>query len=197
MIHTAPKSGRYSVERYFELSRAGVIASQDRCELLDGLIVAMAPQTSPHLLAVHRVGTALGQKLGSDVYVRVQMSFLAGRESLPEPDLAVVPGKPADYAKKHPTRAELIVEVAETSIVQDRITKAAIYARAGVPNYWIVNVRDRRIESFSAPDRWKAHYTSFLRATGRQCVTIAAFPDVGFSANELLPPVQKTTYPPS
>jgi Uma2 family endonuclease len=190
MIHSAPKSGRYSVEHYFELSRKGVIAAHDRCELLDGLIVAMAPQTSPHLLAVHRVGTVLSEKLGSDVLVRVQMSFLAGRDSAPEPDLAVVPGKAEDYAKKHPVRADLIVEVAETSVVQDRITKAAIYARAGVPCYWIVNVRDRRVEAYSAPDRWKSHYTSFLRVTGKQVVSIDAYPDVVFSAAELLPPPQ-------
>jgi len=192
MIHSAPRSGRYSVERYFELTRTGVIAAQDRVELLEGLIVAMAPQTSPHLLAVHRVGTALNEKLGKDVLVRVQMSFLAGRESVPEPDIAVVPGKPDDYTGRHPTRAELIVEVAESSIVQDRITKAHIYARAGVPCYWIVNVRDRRIEAYGAPDRWKAQYTTFLRAVGRQTVTIDAFPGIAFSANELLPLKEKS-----
>ena len=192
MIHTAPKSGRYSAEHYFELARRGVIAAQDRCELLDGLIVAMAPQTSPHLLAVHRVGTLLSEKLGASAYVRVQMSFVAGRDSAPEPDIALVPGKVEDYAKKHPTRADLIVEVAETSLVQDRITKAAIYARAGVPCYWIVNVRDRRVEAYSAPDRWRSQYTSFLRVTGRQTLSIEAFPDIAFSANELLPVVTKT-----
>ena len=190
MIHSAPKSGRYSVEHYFELARRGVIAAQDRCELLDGLIVAMAPQTSPHLLAVHRVATVLSEKLGAGTLVRVQMSFLAGRDSAPEPDLAVVPGNTEDYAKKHPSRAELIVEVAETSVIQDRITKAAIYARAGVPCYWIVNVRDRRVEAYSAPDRWKSQYTSFLRITGKQAVMIDAFPGVAFSAAELLPPLQ-------
>jgi Uma2 family endonuclease len=188
MVHTAPRSGRYSVERYFELAKKGVIAAQDRVELLDGLIVAMAPQTSPHASAVHRVGSILKAKLGDAVMMRVQKSFFAGRESLPEPDIAIVPGNAEDYAHKHPTKAELIVEVAETSIVQDRITKAAIYARAGVPCYWIVNLRDRRVEAFGEPDRWKSQYTSFLRVTGRQTVTIDGHPDVAFSAKELLPP---------
>jgi Uma2 family endonuclease len=99
-----------------------------------------------------------------------------------------VPGLPDEYSHKHPTRAVLIVEVAETSVVQDRITKAAIYARAGVTCYWIVNLRDRRIEAFGEPDRWKSQYTTFLRATGRQTLTIDGHPDVAFSAKELLPP---------
>lgn len=190
MVHAAPKSGRYSVERYFELAKKGVIAAQDRVELLDGLIVAMAPQTTPHASAIHRVGSVLKGKLGDAGVMRVQMSFLAGRESAPEPDIAIVPGNPDDYTRRHPTRADLIVEVAETSVVQDRITKAAIYARAGVPCYWIINMRDRRVEAFSQPDRWKSQYTSFLRVTGKQTLTIDAYPDVAFAANELLPPAQ-------
>jgi len=190
MFHTSPRSGRYSVEHFFQLAKKGVIAAQDRVELLDGLIVAMAPQTSPHLLAVHRVGNALSDKLGRDAVVRVQMSFLAGKDSVPEPDVALVPGKHEDYSKKHPSRADLIVEVAETSVAQDRITKAAIYARAGVPCYWIVNVRDRRVEAYGEPDRWKSQYTTFLRAVGRQSLVIPAYPDVAFSASELLPPAK-------
>lgn len=188
MNEPAPKSARYSVKRYFELAKRGVIARNDRVELLEGLIVAMAPQTSPHAATAYRVGHALQRKLGPDKVVRVQMSFLAGSESAPEPDVAVVPGKAEDFCRRHPTRAHLVVEVAETSVIQDRITKAAIYARAGVPCYWIVNVRDRHVETFREPDRWRARYGSVMCVTGSDTLTIDAFPDIAFTAAEMLPP---------
>ena len=72
---------------------------------------------------------------------------------MPEPDVAVVPGHEADYEKAHPRTALLLVEVAEWSLPQDRVTKRAIYAAAGVPEYWIVNLRDGWVEVLRAPDR--------------------------------------------
>jgi Uma2 family endonuclease len=188
MTEPVPECGQYSAERYFELAECGIIAPDDHVELLEGLIVAMAPQSPPHCATITRVQQALQGKLGLDVVVRVQMSFLAGPRSVPEPDIAVVPGRAEDYFDKHPSRAHLIVEVAQSSVIQDRITKAAIYARAGIPCYWIVNVRDRCVEVFRGPDRWKAEYASVVSATGTQLLTIDAYPEVTFEAAELLPP---------
>lgn len=71
---------------------------------------------------------------------------------------------------------------------QDRLTKAAIYARTGILSYWIVNLRDRCVEVFRAPDRFRAAYTSVTRATGDDPFSIDAFPGVSFTAAELLPP---------
>jgi len=188
MTDAAPHPARVSPARYFELTECGIIAPDDRVELLDGLIVSMAAQSPPHASTVYHVEHTLLRKLGFDTVIRAQMTFLAGDESVPEPDLAVVPGTPEDYWERHPSKAHLIVEVAQSSVIQDRITKAAIYARAGIPCYWIVNVRDRCVEVFREPDRWKAEYGSVLRATGKQTFAIDAFPDVTFEAAELLPP---------
>ena len=188
MTETGPDGVRVSAERYFELTECGIIAPDDRVELLEGLIVSMTAQSAPHAGTVYRVERALIHKLGLDVVVRVQMTFVAGDISVPEPDIAVVPGKADDYFERHPSSAFLIVEVAQTSVIQDRITKAAIYARAGIPCYWIVNVRDRCVEVFRQPDRSRAEYASVTLFSGTQAFGIDAFPAVLFEAAELLPP---------
>lgn len=180
--------GHFSARQYLEMSECGIIPEDERVELLDGLIVAMAPPSPPHDAAVHRVMYALLRKLGLDVTLRVQASFVAGSTSVPQPDLAVVPGGTEDYADHHPSSAFLLVEVAQTSVTQDRLTKAAIYARAGVPCYWAVNLRDRCVEVFREPDRLAARYSQVTRATGTDELVIDGFPDVTFEARELLPP---------
>ncbi len=182
------QSGHYDVEQYLALAECGLIAPDDHIELLEGLIVAMAPPSPPHDFGVARVQYLLQRRLGLDVFVRVQMSFVAGADSVPQPDLAIVPGTPEHYARRHPTKAHLIVEVAHSSLPQDRLTKAAIYARACIPCYWIVNLRDHCIEVFREPDPWKRCYEVVTRATGSQTLTIDAFPGVTFEADELLPP---------
>lgn len=190
MAEAGGETGRISVDRYFEMAECGILSPDDRVELLDGLIVAMAPPTPPHDSIISHVQYALLRRLGLDVTVRVQSTFVVGDHSAPQPDLAVVPGDPRTYLSRHPTRAHLIVEVAHSSIIQDRLTKAPIYARAGIPCYWIVNLRDHCIETFQAPDRWKARYDIVATATGSDLLEIDAFPGVTFSAEELLPPLE-------
>jgi Uma2 family endonuclease len=192
---TEPAPGLFSATRYLGLSECGIISPDDKVELLEGLIVSMAAQSAPHASTVYRVQTVLQRKLGPRTVVRSQMTFLAGDRSVPEPDIAVVPGPAEDYFEKHPSQAHLIVEVAHSSVIQDRITKAAIYARAGIPCYWIVNLRDRCVEVFGEPDRFKARYTNIERATGTQAFSIEAFPAVVFTAAELLPPAPLTEGP--
>ncbi|MDW8106761.1 MAG: Uma2 family endonuclease, partial [Armatimonadota bacterium] len=74
-------------------------------------------------------------------------------DSLPVPDLAVVPGKPSDYQAQHPTTALLVVEVADTTLPYDRGRKLRLYARHGIPEYWIVNLRERVLEVYREPER--------------------------------------------
>ncbi|MFN2427718.1 MAG: Uma2 family endonuclease [Candidatus Binatia bacterium] len=188
MSDAGPESGHISVQRYFEMGECGILSPEDRVELLDGLIVAMAPPSPPHDSVVNHVQYVLLQKLGFHVAIRVQSSFLAGDTSVLQPDIAVVPGRPVNYFRRHPGQAHLIVEVAQSSVSQDRHTKSAIYARAGVPCYWIVNVRDHCVEVYREPDRWKSRYDSLTRATGSDLLAIDAFPDVTFQPDELLPP---------
>lgn len=179
--------GHFTTERYLELGECGILSPDDRVELLDGLIVAMPPPTPLHDSGVQRGFYTLLRGLGFDVTIRGQSAFLVGSDSALLPDLAVVPSSPDDYASRHPTRAHLIVEVALSSLPQDRLTKSAIYARAGVPCYWIVNLRDHCVEVYRDVDRWKAEYRSVTRAVGDDLLTIDEFPGVTFRAGDFLP----------
>lgn len=121
----------------------------ERVELIQGVVVEMSPQNAPHSYAIQVLTRLLMPRLVGRADVRVQLPFVAGADSVPEPDLAVV--ALGNYAAAHPNQALLIVEVADSSLRFDRQTKAELYARVGVPEYWIANLTDRIIERHSDP----------------------------------------------
>ncbi len=146
-----PSPHRFSVEQYHRMIEAGVLTRADRVQLLEGVIVDMTPIGIAHAYAVQGLMRALVRILpdGWDVFVQQPVS-MAGSE--PEPDLAIVRGSYSDYSDRRPTAADVavLIEVAETSLEIDR-KKIAIYARAGVPEYWLVNLPDRQIEIRRGP----------------------------------------------
>ena len=177
---------RYTVERYLALFEEGALDRDDRVELLEGVVVAMPPSNPPHAAVVSKVMRALFEAIGRRAALRAQSSFHAGRYSMPEPDLAVVPGRESDYEKAHPTTALLLVEVAQWSLPQDRVTKRGIYGAAGVPEYWIVNLRDDRVEVLRAPDRKTRLYRETSIARRGERITLAALPEVSVAVDDLL-----------
>jgi Uma2 family endonuclease len=183
----APAPSRCTSQRYFELVRQGVLGPDDRVELLEGVVVSMAPSNARHESAVTRVHRALVHILGPEVVIRVQMSLLAGKRAVPEPDVAVVPGTLADYDRARPTTALLVVEVADTSLAQDRLTKTAIYAAAGIPQYLIVNLRDDVVEDMRGPDVPRRDYAERRTAARGERVALAVFPGAALAVDDLLP----------
>jgi Uma2 family endonuclease len=134
----------------------------ERVELLGGAIVEISPQDPRHAATVERLYRALSRTIGTYASVRVQLPFVASDDSLPEPDVAVVPLR--DYDDGHPDRAFLVAEVASSSLRKDRSLKVDLYARAGVPEYWIVNVEERQIEVLSSPREGAYSATAIARA---------------------------------
>ena len=116
----------------------------ERVELLYGVIVRMPPKGPPHDSAIQRLTKLLLPRLLGRAALRVQSAFAASDGSEPEPDLAIVPD--GEYRDAHPATAFLLIEVADSSLQVDRVTKAKLYAESGVPEYWVVNVRDSIIE---------------------------------------------------
>ncbi len=178
---------RYSVEQYFDLVTQGVLRPDDRVELLEGVIVAEPPIDPPHASGTTRVDTVLRRVLGGRAVVRNQLPFIVGGYSVPEPDVAVVPGREADYDTRHPTQALLIVEVAASSLQQDRLTKSRIYAAALVPEYWVLNLRDRCVEVFRAPDAAQRLYRDRCVAQPDETIELVALPGVMVPVGDLLP----------
>ena len=178
---------RMTVERYFGLVEAGLLAEDDRVELLEGVIVAMAPSNPPHDSCVTRATLALLHAVRERAVVRPQCSLVIGRHSVPQPDVAVVPGALSDYDSRHPDAALLVVEVADSSLQQDRLTKAAIYAAAGIPEYWIVNLRGGVLEVMRDPDRAQARYRDAQTLRGGERVELTALPGAVVAVADLLP----------
>ena len=191
MIHPAPADpaapAHWTAEQYPALVDTGVLGPDDRVELLEGVIVGMAPQNAPHASGVCRVDQALHRALGDGVVIRIQLSLPLGRRSVPEPDAAVVPGTIADYDRAHPTTALLVVEVADSSLKQDRLTKRAIYAAAGIPEYWIINLPDDCVEVRREPDAAGRRYASITVAHRGDRIEPATLPGVRIAVDDLLP----------
>jgi Uma2 family endonuclease len=137
--------------RYERLVDAGIFGPDDRVELLDGLLVAREPQGGPHATAVGLVAAALDKAFGRGFHIRQEKPIALDKRSEPEPDLAVVPGGLRDYVFAHPSRPVLVVEVADSSLALDRLRKGGLYARAGIIEYWIVNLIDEVLEVYREP----------------------------------------------
>ena len=178
--------------RYDRLVKAGVLGPEDRIELLDGLLVAREPQGARHTTVVAFVRAALEKAFGRAYHVREEKPIALDERSEPEPDIVVVPGRPRDYLDAHPSRPVLIVEVADTSLALDRLRKGGLYARAGVTDYWVVNLIDEVLEVYREPVRarsghgdWKYDSIHLLRRDA--IVTPLAAPRARIRVATLLP----------
>jgi Uma2 family endonuclease len=169
---------RVEYDRMVELG----MFQDERIELLRGVLVPMSPIGPPHSATIDRLNRLLVLAMEGRATVRVQNPFAALDDSEPEPDFSVVPL--GDYHDAHPERAELVIEVAESSLSRDRGVKLHIYAENGVPEYWIVNLRDHRIEVHTdpSPDGYRALRTVLPGET----LSPARFPNVVFAAGDIV-----------
>jgi hypothetical protein len=156
---------RLTVDQYHDLIAKGAFAGNERCELLEGVVVEKMTKTPAHVVVNRRCEQVLASLLPQGWHVRSQDPItLAGSE--PEPDLAIVRGQIEDYARRHPSGGEIgmVVEVADASLVTDRF-KSEIYAEAGIPWYWILNIPGRVVELHGSPTRAaaKASYADVRR----------------------------------
>ena len=142
---------RFTVDQYRRWTELGRFTEDDNIELLEGWIVDKMAKNPPHDSRVTWAQSVLQRELPSGWHCRNQCS-LETADSVPEPDLAIVRGSILDYADHHPQAADtaLLVEVADTSLATDR-EKRHLYARAGIPQYWIVNLVDSQVEVWSDP----------------------------------------------
>jgi Uma2 family endonuclease len=143
---------RFSVAQYHRMIEAGVFTSEERVELLDGWLVARMPKDPPHTLATQLVADAIQALIPPGWYLRRQEPITL-HASEPEPDLTVVQGNARRYGDRHPGPGEtsLVIEIADATLQRDRGWKCRLYAEAGIPVYWILNLPDRRLEVYSRP----------------------------------------------
>jgi Uma2 family endonuclease len=143
---------KFSVQRYQQMIDTGILDGEDKVELLEGYVVLKMPRNPPHDSTVQRALDVLYPLRPAGWGLRVQCAISLS-DSQPEPDFAFVRGPATNYENRHPTPADigLLIEIADTSLQRDLADKARIYARGGVPVYWVVNLTDRRVEVFTRP----------------------------------------------
>jgi Uma2 family endonuclease len=177
---------QFTVEEYNKLGEAGVIASDERVELLDGDIIVVPPQGPPHFSVVARMAQRLVLRLGERALVTSRMPVIVSDRSEPEPDIAILARRADFYRSGIPQVPDVfaLVEVADSSLAIDRGKKLAIYAEARVEEYWIVDVRHAAIEVYREPR--DGGYDSLATFRGDARVSFLAFPDDEFTVDELL-----------
>jgi Uma2 family endonuclease len=186
------RTRRWSRAEYGRLIDAGILREDDPIELVDGQLIVREPQHTPHAVATGLVAEALRRAFGRGWCVRIQLPIALDPHSEPEPDVAVVRGAPRDFLDDHPSRPSLIVEVSGESLRLDRVTKAGLYARARVREYWIVNlgahaleVRRRPVRCAGWPYGWRYGRVTVLRAG--DVVSPLAAPRARIRVADLLP----------
>lgn len=185
------RTRRWSRVEYERLVDIGMFGSGERLELLDGALVVREPQNPPHATAVLAVQDALRRVFGPGWDVRPQLPVALDDVSEPEPDAAVVPGSYRDYRDAHPSRPVLVVEVADLTLAIDR-RKAGLYARAGVEEYWIVDLLEEALEVRRGPtaspgSRFGWTYAQMLQLRRGDSVTPLAAPGPPVAVDDLLP----------
>lgn len=161
-------------------------------ELIGGQLLAAEPQGSYHATGIGVANEVLRAILPPGWYIRTQMPMALDEESEPEPDLVVVSGSPRSYQEAHPNRAGLVLEVADSSLAFDRDEKGSLYARAGIADYWIVNLADRVVEVYRdpAPDAAAAYgwtYRSLEVVRPADSIALLAVPSARVAVSALLP----------
>jgi len=186
-----PHPRLWTREEYDKMAEAGVFRPGERVELIGGRIVEMSPQNSPHATALTLTSDALRIVFASGFVVRMQLPLNLSPVSQPEPDIAVVRGTVRDYTRAHPTTAVLVVEVSESTLAFDRGEKASLYASAGIPEYWIINLLDRCVEVYRDPIAMTGQlygygYRSRLQFFATDTVAAIAIPQAPIAIADLL-----------
>jgi Uma2 family endonuclease len=149
-LRTDPKPYRWTREQYYKMGERGIL-TETNVELIEGEVIQMSPIYSPHMTSVTLADDVMREVFGKGWVVRVQGPLSLGTDSDPQPDVAVVAGKVRDFKDAHPSTAALVIEVAVSSLHYDRNTKASVYAKAGIKDYWIINVEGEQLEVYRRP----------------------------------------------
>ena len=182
-----PVHHRFSVAQYHQMIDRNILSENDRVELIRGEVVEKMVIGKPHNAMVIRLTRILGRQVGELAMISVQgpVTFI---ESEPEPDLCVLQLREDCYEdhKPRPDETYLIIEVADTTLEYDRSVKQAIYAEAGIAEYWIVNLRDDCVEVYRQPQASRVYGSMQMVRRGEQ-IQMVALPALSIPVADILP----------
>jgi Uma2 family endonuclease len=153
--------------------------------------MVFSPQQSEHAASIANLTVLLPPLFGPGFHLRVQLPVDLGQTTEPEPDITLVTGTPQAYRQSHPTTAALLIEVSDTTLGYDRGRKGSLYARAGILDYWIVNLRRKQLEVYRAPipdstQRYGHRYSSRTDLLDGATVSPLALPHLSLAVTDLL-----------
>jgi Uma2 family endonuclease len=177
---------RITVDQYYRMAEVGLLTADERVELIDGVIIDMAPIGSRHAGALRRLNRLLTAAVGTRAIVSGQLPLRLGRSSEPQPDLALLRPRDDFYEAEHP-RAEdvlLLIEVSVTSARYDREVRVPLYARSRIPEVWVADLTTATLLIHRSPDGVSYSDVVALRTPG--VIELAAIPGVRVDLSELL-----------
>jgi Uma2 family endonuclease len=184
-----PKTFRWTRKEYYQLAELGFFEGK-RVELIEGEIVEMSPMKQAHATAVRLIIDVLRKIFIKGYVIDSQLPLSFNGINEPEPDVAVVKGEVRDFSQSHPKTAELIIEVSDTTLQNDRTKKASLYAKNKIQDYWILNLQNRCLEVYRRPIRDKKLgfvYTEIQILIEIETVSPLVKPESKIKITDLLP----------
>ncbi|HWP38558.1 MAG TPA: Uma2 family endonuclease [Gemmatimonadales bacterium] len=182
--------GPFTVEEYYRLGELGILGEDDRVELINGQVVQMTPIGPAHSGGVIFLADRISHLVGTAALVSSQNPLRLGERDEPQPDLALLVRRPGGYRQAHPGPADvlLVIEVADSSLEYDREVKLPLYARAGIPEAWLVNLPADHVELHREPR--PEGYASVRIARRGETVQSLVLEGVALSVEEILGPAE-------
>ena len=176
---------RFTVDEYHKLADAGILEEDDRVELLDGEIILKSPVGFRHAKAVRRLNRVFSRASRDRYDVSIQDPFIISDDSEPQPDVLLLDFEVDEYEGLPEARhTYLVIEVADSTLRYDRGRKLKAYARAGIAELWIVNLKENTIEVYRDPS--EESYASKRIARGQERVASVMFPDVKVTVSKIV-----------
>ena len=183
-----PKTRKFTVAEYYRMAEVGILKPDERVELIEGEIIAMAPIGPQHADDVDEFIAVFAQYASGRFRIRIQNPLRMDDGTEPQPDAMLLRLRDGRYNRTHPTPADvlLVVEVADSSLEYDRQVKAHLYGRNNIPETWIKNLPEDCIERFTEPGpEGYAQHTVHRRG---ETLTLVSLPDLELAVEDLLPP---------
>jgi Uma2 family endonuclease len=182
-------SHRFTVEQYYKIAEIGILDPAQRTELIEGEIIEMSPIGTKHAICVSDISEILTTRTIDFAHVRQQNPVHLSDRSEPQPDLALVKRPSSRYLSCHPTAADifLLIEVSDSTLNYDHEIKIPLYAKAAIPEVWIVNLESEMIEVYRQPNKTESEidYQDVKQYAKGEVVTIASFNHVAIAVDEI------------
>lgn len=176
----------WSAEEYHQMAEAGILNDDDRLELIEGEIIRMSPVGVKHLGCVNQFSNLLSHYLFGRAVISIQNPIRLNDLSEPEPDVVVLSFREDGYTARMPTAEDvlLLIEVSDSTLAYDRVVKRPLYARSGIPEYWLANLIDNSIEVYRKPegDRYTESFVVYITEE----ISAVAFPKATFRVKDFI-----------